>query len=118
MRLKRGLALVLTIAALAVGQTAWAQTFTVTSSTSDNTTTFKIERSGADLPAQMVRYTTVSLTAFEDQHFSPVSGTLDFAAEETTKTIPVRWKSRACLTPEGKAMLTPENFFILTPLKS
>ena len=28
------------------------------------------------------------------------------------------WKSRACLTPEGKAMLTPENFFILTPLKS
>ena len=102
MRLKRGLALVLTIAARAVGQTAWAQTFTVTSSTSNNTTTFKIERSGADLPAQMVRYTTVSLTAFENQHFSPVSGTLDFAAEETTKTIPVRWKSRACLTPEGK----------------
>ena len=29
-----------------------------------------------------------------------------------------QWKSRACLTPEGKAMLTPENFFILTPLKS
>ncbi len=30
----------------------------------------------------------------------------------------IAWKSRACLTPEGKAMLTPENFFILTPLKS
>ena len=28
------------------------------------------------------------------------------------------WKSRARLTPEGKAMLTPENFFILPPLKS
>jgi len=28
------------------------------------------------------------------------------------------WKSRAHLTPEGKATLTPENFFILTPLKS
>ena len=28
------------------------------------------------------------------------------------------WKSRACLTPEGKAMLTPENFFILTPRES
>ena len=28
------------------------------------------------------------------------------------------WKSRARLTPEGKATLTPENFFILTPLKS
>ena len=30
----------------------------------------------------------------------------------------VSWKSRARLTPEGKATLTPENFFILTPLKS
>ena len=28
------------------------------------------------------------------------------------------WKSRARLTPEGKATLTPENFFVLTPLKS
>ena len=37
-----------------------------------------------------------------------------------TPLIPLKcsWKSRACLTPEGKAMLTPENFFILTPLKS
>jgi hypothetical protein len=32
--------------------------------------------------------------------------------------LPHAWKSRAFLTPEGKAMLTPENFFILTPLKS
>ena len=32
--------------------------------------------------------------------------------------IPYYWKSRAHLTPEGKATLTPENFFILTPLKS
>jgi len=30
----------------------------------------------------------------------------------------VNWKSRACLTPEGKATVTPENFFILTPVKS
>ena len=28
------------------------------------------------------------------------------------------WKSRACLTPEGKATLPPENFFVLTPVKS
>ncbi|SES94689.1 hypothetical protein SAMN04487825_1092 [Prevotella sp. kh1p2] len=28
------------------------------------------------------------------------------------------WKSRARLTPEGKATLPPENFFILPPLKS
>ena len=28
------------------------------------------------------------------------------------------WKSRAHLTPEGKATLTPENLFVLTPVKS
>ena len=36
----------------------------------------------------------------------------------TARQVVAIWKSRACLTPEGKAMLTPENFFILTPLKS
>ena len=36
----------------------------------------------------------------------------------TVTSLDEAWKSRACLTPEGKAMLTPENFFILTPLKS
>ena len=28
------------------------------------------------------------------------------------------WKSRARLTPEGKATVTPENLLFLTPLKS
>ena len=28
------------------------------------------------------------------------------------------WKSRARLTPEGKAALTPENLLFLTPVKS
>ena len=28
------------------------------------------------------------------------------------------WKSRAHLTPEGKATLTPENLLFLTPVKS
>ena len=28
------------------------------------------------------------------------------------------WKSRAHLTPEGKAALTPENLFVLPPVKS
>ena len=28
------------------------------------------------------------------------------------------WKSRARLTPEGKAALTPESLLFLTPLKS
>ena len=30
----------------------------------------------------------------------------------------VHWKSRAHLTPEGKATLTPENLLFLTPVKS
>ena len=30
----------------------------------------------------------------------------------------VEWKSRARLTPEGKATVTPENLLFLTPLKS
>ena len=30
----------------------------------------------------------------------------------------IYWKSRARLTPEGKATVTPENFFILPPVKS
>ena len=32
--------------------------------------------------------------------------------------IVVPWKSRVCLTPEGKVALTPENLFVLTPVKS
>lgn len=29
-----------------------------------------------------------------------------------------RWKSRSCLTPEGKVLLTPCNHLSLPPLKS
>ena len=31
------------------------------------------------------------------------------AVHECVKSINAVWKSRACLTPEGKAVLTPEN---------
>ena len=55
---------------------------------------------------------------------SPIDLTLvnrkpgDYNDEYKNSDLHISWKSRACLTPEGKAMLTPENFFILTPLKS
>jgi len=41
-------------------------------------------------------------------------------AEERKKEqqIELEWKSRARLTPEGKATVTPENLLFLTPLKS
>ncbi|MBR1498817.1 MAG: hypothetical protein IJ615_04205 [Bacteroidaceae bacterium] len=85
------LALVLTIAALAVGHgSVWAaSTFTVTSSTSGTTTTFTINRSGDTSVAETVRYRTVSLSAMEGQNFNAVSGTLNFAADETSKTVSV-----------------------------
>ena len=84
------LALVLTIAALAAGHgSAWAaSTWSVTSITSGTTTTFTITRSES-ATAETVRYRTVSLSALEGQHFTAVSGTLTFAADETSKTVSV-----------------------------
>ena len=84
------LALVLTIAALAAGHgSAWAaSTFSVTSSTSAGITTFTITRS-ENTTAETVHYRTVSLSALEGQHFNAVSGTLNFAADETSKTVSV-----------------------------
>lgn len=83
------LATVLTIAALAAGQQAWAaSTWSVTSTTSGTTTTFTITRSES-ATAETVRYRTVSLSALEGQHFTAVSGTLTFAADEKSKTVSV-----------------------------
>jgi len=83
------LALVLTIAALAAGQSARAaSTFIVTSSTGAGITTFTITRSESTA-AETVHYRTVSLSAIEGQHFTAVSGTLNFAAGQTSKTVTV-----------------------------
>lgn len=81
------LALVLTIVAVAAGQSsAWAAaTFTVTNSGS----TFTITRSGNTAVSETVNYRTVSLSAIEGQHFTAASGTLAFAADETSKTVTV-----------------------------
>ena len=88
-RINKVLALVLTIAALATGQTAWAEsTWTVeVTSHNDNTnvTTFTITRSEKTY-AQKVLYRTVGLTAYAGQNFTAVSGELEFLANEDTKT--------------------------------
>ena len=79
----------LTIAALAAGQSTWAaSTWSLTSSTSAGITTFTITRSESTA-AETVHYRTVSLSALEGQHFNAVSGTLTFAADETSKTVTV-----------------------------
>ena len=95
-RINKVLALVLTIAALATGQTAWAEsTWTVeVTSHNDNTnvTTFTITRSEKTY-AQKVLYRTVGLTAYAGQNFTAVSGELEFLANEDTKTVTVTEKT-------------------------
>ena len=81
------LGLVLTIAALAAGQSAAAQvgTFTVTNSGS----TFTITRNTNISATEKVLYRTVSLSAIAGKHFTAASGKLTFDAGETSKTVTV-----------------------------
>ena len=84
------LTLILTIGA----KNASAQiTWTITASTNGNKTTFTIARSGAYLPAQTVGYRTIGLSAFEDQHFYAMNGTLSFDEDEPSKSVEVTEKS-------------------------
>ena len=72
--------------ALVAGLAAWAQTFSV----DNDANTFFIRRSGPNLPAQTVRYRTVSLSAFAGMNFTEASGMVNFAAGDTVKTITVQ----------------------------
>ena len=77
---------------LAAGQgSAWAQTFTIEASYNSSThkTTYTISRSGSSLPEQTIKYRTVNLSAYAGQHYTAVSGTYTFPANETTKTVEV-----------------------------
>ena len=86
------LPVVLTIVALAVGQSAWAQTFTIEPSynNSTHTTTFTIRRSGSSLPQQTINYRTVNRSAYAGQHYKAVEGNYTFPANETTTTVEVK----------------------------
>ena len=79
--------LLLAIVAVMIGQgrAYAASTFTVINS--DNT--FTVTRSGNTAVAEDVNYRTVSLSAIEGQHFTAASGTLFFAANDTSKTVTV-----------------------------
>ena len=59
-----------------------------------------------------------TLDKLTNKELLPTYPSIDWKKVMGARDIMAHWKSRACLTPEGKAMLTPENFFILTPLKS
>ena len=85
-KLNRALAVVLTIAALAAGQVAWAMSsFTVSSPNSDNT--FRITRTGNTAVAETIDWRVVSLSAIAGVHFTGYqgnySGTASFTANQT-----------------------------------
>jgi len=69
---------------LALGMARAEDTWTITNSGS----TFTISRTESTY-ARTVLYRTVSLSAFSGQHFIPVSGSLTFAAGESSKSITV-----------------------------
>ena len=95
-RRRKVLRLVLTIAAVAMGQSAWAQVgiFTVSASGS----TFTITRTSNTSATEKVMYRTVSLSAIAGTHFTAASGELTFDAENNTRTVTVTEK-----TPTGDA---------------
>ena len=89
----RILALVLTIAALAVGQTVCAdQTWSVTYDTEtigDNRyTVFTVTRTETTAE-ETVKYRTVSLTALAGKYFTEKTGELSFAAGDATKMVKI-----------------------------
>ena len=86
-RINRVLALVLTIAALAMGQSAWAENTWTVSNTSGST--FTITRSGDLSVAETVCFRTVSLSAIAGQHFTDISDQLTFGVDEDSKDVTV-----------------------------
>jgi hypothetical protein len=91
------LTLVLTIAALAVGQSAWAaSTFTIDASYNSNShkTTFTITRTGNTALAETIDWRVVSLSAIAGQHFtvddqSGYAGTATFSAGISTASVTI-----------------------------
>lgn len=89
---KKVLTLVLTIVALAVGQSAWAMSSFTVSSPQDNNT-FRITRTGNTAVAESIDWRVVSLSAMAGMHFTGYqgnySGTVTFAANEPYKDITI-----------------------------
>lgn len=83
---KHLLALVLTIAALAAGQSAWATgNFTVTNSGN----TFTVTRTGNTSVTETVTYRLVSLSAIAGTHFTPITESLYFYKERNSINVTV-----------------------------
>ena len=103
-RLNKVLSTLLTIVALAMGQQANAEcSFYIYGPTvSGNKASFRIERRGefSDVYTQTVYYRTVNITAFAGQHYTAVSGQLEFGPNDNTKYVNVEE-----LTPTNNAYI-------------
>ncbi|MBQ7180618.1 MAG: hypothetical protein IJR87_04920, partial [Bacteroidaceae bacterium] len=109
------LAALLTIAALAAGQSsAWAQvgTFEVTASGS----TFTITRTSNTSATEKVMYRTVSLSAIAGTHFTAASGELTFDADNNTRTVTVTESSSAANAYKYQTSSSREYRFEVTDL--
>ena len=94
-KLNQVLTLVLTIAALMVGQSAWAESSWTVTNSNGNSNTFTIKRSEKGY-AQTVHFRTISLSAYAGQHFTAVDMDYTFLDNEDEKTVTVSEK-----TPSG-----------------
>ncbi|MBP5643926.1 MAG: InlB B-repeat-containing protein, partial [Bacteroidales bacterium] len=73
--------LLLTLVMVASGQSAFAQTtWSLQPTSSGNTITYKVKRSGDISQAVTVRYRTVGLSSYEGENFTSANGTLTFPA--------------------------------------
>lgn len=94
----------LTIVALATGQPAKAEcSFTIYGPTvNGNNVRYRVERrgDGSDTYVQTVYYRTVNITAYAGQHYTAVSGQLQFAPNDNTKYIDIEE-----LTPTNDAFI-------------
>ncbi len=87
-KLNRVLALVLTIAALVTGQTAWAESSWEVTNSNGNSNTFTITRSDGTY-AQKVRFRTVNLSAYAGQNYTAVDMEFTFNKNITSTTVTV-----------------------------
>lgn len=96
------LAAVLTIVALATGQPANADSSVhiYEPTFSGGKARFQVSRTSGDAFAQTFYYRTINLTAYAGQHYTAVSGELNFAPDEHTKYIYVEE-----MTPEDNAYI-------------
>ena len=88
--LLKALTAILFFIGIALRQSAFAQTiWSLQPTSSGNTITYKVKRSGDISQAVTVRYRTVGLSSYEGENFTSANGTLTFPAGIDEKTVTV-----------------------------